>query len=681
MIALKSEARMAAFRAASYAGSAIGLALMASAAVMAQSSPPPLPAVYTAPQASRGREVYTAQCASCHGGRLNDGTAIAVVGPRFLQKWSHPLITVDDLFYIVQTTMPKNKGNSLPTADYEAVTAYLLEQNGYPAGSQSKLASADLRKTVRLTAAGRIAPAPEFIPGPGGMRPSTIAPDQAALEAAATDASSWPYHTQNYRGTRSSPATQITPANASRLQVACAFQMGESSNFQTGPLVYDGVMYVTTTRVTAAIDATTCKLKWRHVWAPRGREVWLTNRGVALKDGRVYRGTSDGYLVTLDAATGRMLWARKIADTTIGETLTMAPLVFDDRVLIGPAGSENAIKGWVGAFRAEDGVPLWRFNIVPGKDDPAYATWKADAKIPLGGGAVWTPIALDTARGQMFVATTNPAPDFPSEQRGDKNLYTNTLLVLDVRTGKVLWYDQLVPEDDHDWDLTQVSPLITVQIDGKPRDLVITVGKDGILRALDRVSHQRVYQTPVTTISNVEAPVTSAGTHACPGVLGGVEWNGPAFNAKTNLLYVPAVDWCGTFKTAENVRFIPGAIYLGGTYQSDPTSQGWLTAIDASSGEVKWKYRSPRPMVAAATTSAGGVVMTGELTGDFLVLDAENGKEAYRFNTGGPIGGGIVTYQIAGRQYIAVASGSPSSFWVDQNPGSPTVFVFALPAE
>jgi alcohol dehydrogenase (cytochrome c) len=191
----------------------------------------------------------------------------------------------------------------------------------------------------------------------------------------------------------------------------------------------------------------------------------------------VYRGTSDGYLVALDASTGRMLWARRIADGAAGETLTMAPLVYDDRVLIGPAGSENAIKGWVGAFRAEDGVPLWRFNIVPGKDDPGYETWKADAKIPLGGGAVWTPIALDTARGQMFVATTNPAPDFPSEARGDKNLYTNTLLVLDIRTGKVLWYDQLVPEDDHDWDLTQVSPLITVRIDGQPRDLVITGGE------------------------------------------------------------------------------------------------------------------------------------------------------------------------------------------------------------
>ena len=659
-------------------GSVIGIAAALSAVAIAQSAR--LPAVFTAEQSARGREVYSAECASCHGGRLNDGTAVAVVGPTFLQKWSHPLVTLDDFFYIVQTTMPKNKGNSLPLTDYVAVTAYLMEQNGYPAGSQTRLASEAQRKSVRLTAVGRVAAAPDFIPGPGGVRPSTIAPDQSVLDAAASDASSWPYHTQNYRGTRASPAVQVTPTNASGLQVACAFQMGEASNFQTGPVVYDGVMYLTTLHVTAAIDATTCRLRWRHVWTPRARDIWPNNRGVALKDGRVYRGTSDGYLVALDAANGRMLWARKVADAAAGETLTMPPLVYDDRIIIGPAGSENAIKGWVGAFRAEDGVPMWRFNIVPAKDDPGFDTWKADANIPLGGGAVWTPVALDTTRGQLFVATTNPAPDFPSAQRGDTNLYTNTLLVLDIRSGKVLWYDQLVPEDDHDWDLTQVSPLITVTINGRQRDLVVTVGKDGLLRAVDRETHQRVYETPVTTRSNTEAPVTTNGTHACPGVFGGVEWSGPAYNARTNLLYVPAVDWCGTFTAAEHVRYIPGANYLGGTYRADPTSQGWLTAIDASTGEVRWRYRSPRPMVAAATTSAGGVVMTGELTGDFLVLDAESGKEVYRFNTGGPIGAGIVTYQIAGRQYIAVASGSPSSFWVTTNPGAPTVFVFALPA-
>jgi alcohol dehydrogenase (cytochrome c) len=661
---------------------AVAWLALAMPAVARTREPTRLPAVFTESEATRGRAVYDAECASCHGGRLDDGTAVALTGPAFLTKWSRPHVTLDELFYVLHRTMPKNRGDSLPTADYVAVTAYLLARNGYPAGAQSRLGSREERRSVRLVATGPAVSAPDFLAGPLGTRPSTIAPDQAALDSAESDRSSWIYHTQNYRGTRASPATQITPSNASRLQVACAFQMGEASIFQTGPVVYGGLMYLTTADVTAAIDVTTCQLRWRHVWTPRAIEALAKNRGVALKDGRLYRGTPDGYLLALDAWDGRMLWARRIVDTWAGESLTMPPLAFDDRVIIGPAGAENAVKGWIGAFRAEDGSPVWRFDIVPRRGDPAFDTWKTDPRVPVGGGAVWTPLALDTTRGQVFVATSNPSPDFSAALRGDKNLYTNTLLVLDVRSGKLVWYDQVVPRDAHDWDLTQVSPLISVPIDGRPRDLVVTAGKDGILRALDRTTHQRVYETAVTTRFNHDAPVTTKGTHACPGVLGGVQWNGPAYDARTNLLFVPAVDWCGTYKLAEEVRYIPGANYLGGSYIRDGTSQGWLTALDASTGDVRWRYRSARPMVAAVTTSAGGVVMTGELTGDFLVLDASTGAVLYRFTTGGPVGAGIVTYEIAGRQYIAVASGSPSAFWIDDNPGAPTVFVFALrPAE
>ena len=169
---------------------------------------------------------------------------------------------------------------------------------------------------------------------------------------------------------------------------------------------------------------------------------------------------------------------------------------------------------------------------------------------------------------------------------------------------------------------------------------------------------------------------------ACPGVLGGSQWNGPPTNPGTNLLYVPAVDWCATFSSFEQVRFIGQAVYMGGGTDLDPVekSQGWVTAIDASTGAVKWKYRSSRPMVAAVTTTAGNLLLTGELTGDFVVFDARSGDVLYRFNTGGPVGGGIVTYAVGGKQYIAVASGSPSNFWVERSPGAPTILVFALPA-
>ena len=191
-----------------------------------------------------------------------------------------------------------------------------------------------------------------------------------------------------------------------------------------------------------------------------------------------------------------------------------------------------------------------------------------------------------------------------------------------------------------------------------------------------------MYETAVTTRENADTPVGFTPARACPGVLGGVQWNGPALHPGMNTLYVPAVDWCTTFMAFEQVRHIPGKLFMGGPTDMDPPSraQGWLNAIDASTGAIKWRYRSARPMVAAVTATAGNVLFTGELTGDFLTLDARSGEVLYRFNTGGPMGGGVVTYAAGGRQYAAVASGSPSNFWTLGYPGSPTIVVFSLGA-
>jgi alcohol dehydrogenase (cytochrome c) len=370
-----------------------------------------------------------------------------------------------------------------------------------------------------------------------------------------------------------------------------------------------------------------------------------------------------------------------VAKVEEGETFTMAPLVYDDLVLIGPAGSENNIRGWVGAFRLTDGSEVWRFHTVPNPGEPGYETWHNPEGIPMGGGAVWTSFSLDTATGDLHVPVTNPAPDLPVHLRQGDNLYTNSIVCLDVRTGKLRWHRQLVRNDSHDWDLTHASPLYTTTVGGSARRVVATVGKDGILRALDRDTQDVLYETPVTTIENADAPITTTPTRSCPGVLGGVEWSDPAYNPGTNLLYVPAVDWCTTFTAFEQTRHIPGKLYMGGTVDLDPPedSQGWLTAIDASTGAVRWKYRSPRPMVGSVTTTAGNLLLTGELTGDFLAFDARTGEELYRFQTGGPMGGGIVTYAVEGKQYIAATSGSPSNFWIDQFPGASTLVVFRLP--
>ncbi len=623
---------------------------------------------------------------------MQGGSAGPLAGPAFaaawtmggfVGEWADSQLTVDDLDFIIRTTMPKGGAGRMSAEEHTAVLAYILQQNGYRAGPTPLRAGSPLMKQSRLrfgTAEGvASAPPPLRIAGDPAAIPKGGGPTQEELSRAAASTRDWLYHTHDYSGARYVALDQINSSNAGQLRALCVFQVGEEGNFQTGPIVYQGTMYVTTTRSTVALDATNCRPKWRHTWVPKANEVWRNNRGVAIKDGYLVRGTSDGYLVALNAATGALVWAVKAADARQGETFTMAPLIFEDLVLIGPAGSENAVSGWVGAFRLRDGTLMWKFQTVPGATGAGSESWGNPKGIKLGGGAVWTPFSLDPEKGELFVAVTNPAPDLPAELRPGDNRYTNSAVVLDARTGKLLWYRQMVANDSHDWDLTQVSPLFRADVGGREGRLLATVGKDGILRTVDRDSREVVYSTPVTTIRNAEAPVTEEGVEACPGVLGGVEWNGPAFHPSLKMLYVNAVDWCSKFTSAKTVRHIPGRTYLGGTVEFGAEAQGWVTAMDASTGAVKWKYQSKRPMVSAITATQGNVVFTGELTGDFLALDARNGAVLYRFNTGGGIGGGVVTYQEAGKQYVAVMSGKPSPFWVSEIAGAPTVFLFALP--
>jgi alcohol dehydrogenase (cytochrome c) len=638
---------------------------------------------YTVEQAGRGQAVYTRRCGQCHGPELGGASAAALVGAPFARTWGRPGLTLDELYYVLRTTMPKDAPGSLESSDYLAVLAYLLHRNGYPAGPQELNGAAGQLRRLQLARADPSADsAARRTTGiVTGRSPTLSAPTQRELDTAQANGRDWLYATHDYSGQRYSPLVEITSRSAPQLRPVCVYQVGDPGTFQTNPIVYDGTMYITTLHLTIALDGATCRPRWKSVWEPKDREVSPRNRGVALKDGFVVRGTSDGWLVALDAATGALLWARPVADPARGESFPMPPLLFEDLVLIGPAGSEHAVRGWVGAFRLRDGTPVWRFRVVPAPGEPGAETWPNPQHLLLGGGALWTPLSLDRERSLLFVATGNPSPDLSAAARPGTSLYTNSIVVLDARSGALRWTTQLVPSDYHDWDVTHASPLFRAAVANRRRDLVATVGKDGLLRVLDRDTRERLYEVPVTTRENTDAPVTTSGVHACPGSLGGVQWNGPAYNPLTNLLYVNAVDWCGMFIAADTVRYVPGQFYTGGRTMRDSltTARGWLTAVDATRGTVRWRYQSPAPLLAAVTTTAGGVVLTGELTGDFLVLDARSGLERYRFNTGGPMGGGIVTYSVGGKQYVAAMSGQPGSFWVGQHTGSATVLVFGLP--
>src|SRR5262245_54614253 len=258
---------------------------------------------FTQGQAAEGGRVYGEKCAACHGARLDDGAAPPLAGPRFLETWTAPGRTLDDLFFIIRTTMPKNEAGTLTPAEYAAVLSHMLERNGYRPGDRALSTDQSALASLRLTrpaasAGGAKAPPPEYIAGTGGTTPRATGPTHEDLLAAATGRD-WVMHTHDYSGTRHSPLTQITSANAHQLRAVCAYQVGETGNFQTGPIVDRGTLFVTSASATIAIDATTCRPKWRYAWTPRATELFGNNRGVSVKDGRVVRATTDGYLIAL----------------------------------------------------------------------------------------------------------------------------------------------------------------------------------------------------------------------------------------------------------------------------------------------------------------------------------------------------------------------------------------------
>jgi len=619
----------------------------------------PANSTFTEQQFERGESLYQQQCALCHGVELDGAAAPVLIGPTFRKAWSRMGANVAELYNRIATTMPPRQESTLNEAENLDILAFVLGRNNVLQGNESLRNDYDYLSAIPISRGDEVLDiAANYIEGVYGIEPTGSGPSFDELLSAADNADDWLYHHHNYQGTRYSDLDQINTANVGQLQQVCAYQMTNNATMQTGPIVYQGTMYVTNATHTAAIDAATCQRIWSHDWVPRDRMVWGNNRGVAIRDGYVVRGTADGYLFALDSANGNLLWARQVADPWLGETFTMPPLIFEDTVLIGPAGSENAISGWLAAFSIHDGDLIWKFQTVPEAAAGGGDSWGNPKNIPLGGGAVWTPLSMDLELSEVYVAVTNPAPDLPAFLRPGDNLYTNSIVALDARSGELKWYKSIVPNDDHDWDLTQVSPVLKAGINGVSRDMVVTVGKDGMLRTLDKVSHEALYATPVTSIENYDVPVTSEGVHACPGVTGGVLWSGPAYHPGESLLITPAIDYCARFTAAEEVRFTPGQLYMGGDIRSDEEMSGWLTAVDVESGEVRWKYHSALPMVAAVTTTAGGLVISGDLIGNLLLLDAGSGELLRSIYTGAPIGGGIVSYAVDGKQYIATNSGN-----------------------
>lgn len=498
-------------------------------------------------------------------------------------------------------------------------------------------------------------------------------------EAAWQPGSDWESYNKTLQGQRYSPLREINVSNVSRLVEVCRARLAAHGSLESGLVVVGDSLYVATPTETFSINPTTCRMNWKSAYHRHQKPGLPVNRGVAYLDGRVFRGTDDARLIALDAATGEVLWTDIVGDPSIGEYISSAPLAWNGLVIVGIAGGEFGIRGRILAYDAMSGREVWRFDTIPIGTEVGSDTW-ANRKWALhGGGATWSTFALDPITDELFAPIGNPVPDFaPSDRRG-ANLFTDSALVLDARTGKLLWWYQLEANDGSDHDLA-AAPLLFLNT--RHERMMAVAGKDGLLHIVDRATHDARFKVPVTTVDPLHETVTDSGKKVCPGPAGGVLWNGPALDPGRMTLFVGADDFCVIVKSKPGTAYVPLGLNLGGSAApAGGTPTGWLTAVDADTGAVRWKYHDTAPVLAGVTPTAGGIVMTGDNAGDFLVFDSDNGKLLLKHPTGGALAGGVITYARAGRQYVAFTSGNTSPASFGASVGRPSLIVMSLPGQ
>lgn len=487
-------------------------------------------------------------------------------------------------------------------------------------------------------------------------------------------ASEWRMYNGSYDGQRFSTLDQINVDTVKGLSEVCRVHVGETGTFQSGPILEDNKLYLTTPHSTIAFNPANCDIVWKTLYVPERPEPWVANRGLAYWNGKLFRGTADARLVAYDAVTGKELWKTVVGDGAVGELLDSAPIAWNGLVFTGVAGADFGIKGRMLAFAADSGKPVWQFNLVPQAGEPGSETW-AGHTYDRGGGGTWTSYALDPEAAEIFVPVDNPAPSFNRTSRKGANLYTGSVVVLDALTGRLKWYFQVRPSDDHDYGVTSPPMLYTLK-DG--RKVVALGSKDGNVYVIDRATHTLVFKTAVVTLKNFLTAPTAKGIEICPGVLGGIEWNGPAFDRDHDSLIVGADDWCSDLRS-EPQEYTAGTLFTQGKARMLGSPSGTVSALDDATGKVKWQYKAPNGVVAGITPTAGGLVFAGDLGGDFYAFRSVDGEILKRISTGGALAGGIITYTVSDKQYVAVASGNVSRSTFGEA-GIPTLIIYGLPA-
>ena len=526
------------------------------------------------------------------------------------------------------------------------------------------------------------------IVGAGQEVPGRVTGEEI-LEGLTADGSRWLTFGGDYANQRHSSLTEITPENVDSLLPQWTFQTNTLDDFETTALIRDNVLYVTGPSNTAwAIDARS----GREIWSYR-RELppnltaccGLVNKGFAMLGDKLYLATLDAHLLALDMSTGAIVWDATMEDYEVGYASTIAPLAVDGKIIVGVAGGEFGIRGFIDAYDAESGQRVWRFYTIPGPGEPGNETWSDDSW-RTGGASVWVTGAYDPDLNLLYYGIGNPGPDYYGDVRLGDNLYSASLVALDAATGELRWHYQFTPHDVHDWDATEVPILADIEIDGRMREVVMFANRNGFYYTLDRATGEVILAKPfvrTTWATEIDAdgrPVLlpgnipdEEGEITCPDLTGGTNFWPPSFDPATGIFFVNARESCMTYY-AWNQEYIPGQRFTGGAgerIRDDPDMPlyGALRALDPATGDRLWEFRFPEPSTSGLLTTASGLLFSGDIDGNLLALDSRSGELLWRYQMGSPMHGtSPITYMLDGRQHVLVPAGTTLTAWALPEP-------------
>jgi alcohol dehydrogenase (cytochrome c) len=594
-------------------------------------------------KADRGKELFSQNCALCHGAFGQGGA-----GPDLSNPAWQAGITDAELNRVMRQGI---RGTAMPSFSEK-----LNEQD-----------RTDLIRHLRSLSALALQPTNE-------AKASRVEVSAERLAASGRDTDNWLMYGRDYANLRFSPLEEINQNNVQNLVPVWSFQTGIPDGLEATPLFVDGVIYLSTS--------------WNHVFAvdaETGAELWHykrrlpeklsfccgpVNRGVAILDGTLYMMTLDAHLVALDAQTGRTRWDVEVGKAEDNLSATSPPLIVGDKVIVGVAGGDYPSRCFIDAYHAKTGQRLWRFYTIPGEGDKNVETWRGGSH-KLGGGGAWLNGSYDPELNLVYWGVGNPNPDFDTDAREGENLYTDSVVALEPDSGKLVWHYQFTPHDVWDYDGVNEMLLVNLEYQGRQIKSLVHADRNGHFYALERSTGRFLYAKPFVRVTwargfdsagkpivNPGAIPTLEGVTVCPGAAGGKEWNAMAFSPLTRLVYVPAIENCAVFinNGVEAKRLNLPAGESGFTYLPNQ-AYGKFMAISADTGDVAWEVKTRSPMAGGVLATAGGLVFTGDPEGRFTAYDAVRGQILWSYQTGSGMRGGPISYRLDGKQYIAVLSG------------------------